>query len=169
MPIIVVSGRADEGSTQFTGDALTVVDWINKPVEKERLERALQEALRRAKRPRILHVEDDPDIVHVTRALFDSLAELTNVDSLHGARQQMGAHRFDLVILDLGLADGSGVELLDEIKGCCPIVIFSAQNPGRAITEKVAAALTKSMTSNEQLLATIKKSLNWKEPNQWVN
>lgn len=169
MPIIVVSGRAHEGSANFAGDALAVVDWINKPVERERLERALREALRRTKRPRILHVEDDPDIVQVTRALFDSLADLTNVGSLHGARQQLGAHAFDLVILDLGLADGSGVELLDEIKGRCPIVIFSAQNPGRAITEKVAAALTKSMTSNEQLLATIKKSLNWKEPNQWAN
>ena len=54
----------------------------------------------------------------------------------------------------------TGLELLDELKGRCPVVIFSAQIPDRAITEQVVAALTKSVTSNEQLLATIKKSLN---------
>ncbi len=159
LPIIVVSGRAQEGRAIFSGDAVTVVDWIQKPVERDRLKRALQEALRRAQRPRILHVEDDPDIVQVTQVLFDGMADLTNVDSLLNARQQLRERVFDLVILDLGLADGSGMELLDELKGRCPVVIFSAQTPGREITARVAAALTKSMTSNEQLLDTIKRAL----------
>ena len=163
LPVIVVSGRAHEGRAAFRGDAVTVVDWIQKPVNQERLKQALQEALRRVKRPRILHVEDDPDIVQVTQALLEEMADVTHVGSLHDARRVMVEQIFDLVILDLGLTDGSGLELLDELKGRCPVVIFSAQIPNRAITEQVVAALTKSVTSNEQLLATIKNSLNMNE------
>jgi len=160
LPVIVVSGRALEGRAAFHGDAVTVVDWIQKPVNQERLEQALQEALRRVKRPRIMHLEDDPDIVQVTQALLEHLADVVHVENLQDARQLIAEQSIDLVILDLGLKDGSGLELLDELKGYCPVVIFSAQTPSRAISEQVVAALTKSATSNEQLLVTIKNSLN---------
>ena len=160
LPVIVVSGRALEGRAAFSGNATTVVDWIQKPVDKARLERALQGALRNAKRPHILHVEDDMDISEVTRALLEGMADLSYVTNLRDARQQLAAHIFDLVILDLGLPDGSGIELLDELKGRCPVVIFSAQIPGREITAQVEMALTKSMTGNAQLLDTIKNILN---------
>jgi len=106
-----------------------------------------------------LHVEDDADIVQITQALFEEMAELSHASSISEARQQLAKQVFDLVILDLGLADGSGVELLDELKGRCPVVIFSAQNPTRNITAQVTVALTKSTTSNEQLLTIIKKIL----------
>ncbi len=163
LPVIVVSGRAHEGRDAFQGDAVTVVDWIQKPVDQQRLEQALQEALRSVKRPRILHVEDDPDIVHVTQVLLDELADVSHVNSLYDARQMLTEQVFDLLILDLGLPDGSGLELLDEIKGRCPVVIFSAQIPNRDVTNQVVAALTKSVTSNEQLLVTIKNCLNMSE------
>lgn len=163
LPIIVVSGRAHEGRAAFHGEAITVVDWIQKPVSQQRLKQALQEALLRVKRPRILHVEDDFDIVQVTQVLLEEMADITSVSSLRDARQVMANQLFDLVILDLGLTDGSGVELLAELKGCCPVVIFSAQIPNREISAQVAAALTKSVTSNEQLLVTIKNILKMNE------
>ncbi len=159
LPVIVVSGRAEEGRMAFKGDAVTVVDWLQKPIDQERLERALHEALSNNSRARILHVEDDPDIVQVTKALFEDLADLSHVPSLGEARQLLENEDFDLVILDLGLADGSGVELLSELKGRCPVVIFSAQVASKEISAQVSAALTKSMTTNKQLLATIKNIL----------
>lgn len=160
LPVIVVSGRAEEGRIAFKGDAVTVVDWLQKPIDEARLERALHEALQRTdRRPRILHVEDDLDIVQVTRVLLEEMADVSHVPSLVEARRRLATEEFDLVVLDLGLADGSGLELLDELKGRCPVVIFSAQIPDREISEQVNAALTKSMTSNEQLLATIMKVL----------
>ena len=159
LPVIVVSGRAHEGRVQFNGDAVTVVDWIQKPIEPDRLTRALREALQRVERPHILHVEDDPDIVQITQTLLEDVADFTHVPSVNAARQQLESHVFDLVILDLNLADGSGVELIDQLKSHCPVVIFSAQVPCREITEQVTAALTKSTTSNDQLLDTIKQLL----------
>ena len=159
LPVIVVSGRAEEGRMAFKGDAVTVVDWLQKPIDQARLERALREALHRTERPRILHVEDDLDIVQVTLVLLEDMADLSHVPSLVEARQQLATEEFDLVILDLGLADGSGLELLDELKGRCPVLIFSAQVPDRKVSAQVSAALTKSMTSNDQLLDTIKTIL----------
>jgi len=159
LPVIVVSGRAKEGRMDFNGDAVTVVDWIQKPVEQVRLERALHEALQRVARPHILHVEDDPDIVQVTRGVIEGLADFTHVPSLEAARQKLATETYDLVILDLNLTDGSGIDLLDDLKGHCPIIIFSAHVPDSEISKQVAAALTKSMTSNEQLLTTIKSIL----------
>jgi PAS domain S-box-containing protein len=161
MPIII-SGRAKEGQAEFSGDAVMVVDWIQKPVDQAQLERALREALRRNERPRILHVEDDLDIVQVTQALLNDLADVSYVSSVKGAREKLSNEQFDLAILDLGLTDGSGLELLDELKSCCPVIIFSAQNPDREISAQVAAALTKSRTSNEKLLLTIKNTLQGK-------
>jgi len=160
LPVIVVSGRAEEGRIAFKGDAMTVVDWLQKPIDQGRLERALHDALNRGARPHILHVEDDPDIVQISQVLLEDMADLSHVPSLKAARQRLAKDKYDLVILDLGLADGSGIELLDELKGRCPVVIFSAQNPDRDITKQVQAALTKSTTSNEQLLTTIKNVLN---------
>jgi PAS domain S-box-containing protein len=159
LPIIVISARAIEGKAQFTGDAVMVADWIQKPVDQSQLARAMNEALQRNTRPRILHIEDDLDIIQVIKELLDDVADVSHESSLKGARERLNEQEYDLVILDLGLSDGSGVDLFDELKGRCPIIIFSAQDPDRDISAQVTAALTKSMTSNEQLLSTIKTAL----------
>lgn len=163
LPVIVVSGRAHEARAAFKDGASTVIDWIQKPVQQERLTRALHAALRLNARPRVLHVEDDADVIQVTQALFDGAVDFTYAGSLHTARHHLSQQPFDLVILDLGLADGSGLDLLDELKNRCPVVIFSAQTPSQDVTDKVAAALTKSITTNEQLLQTIQRLLQREE------
>ena len=65
LPIVVVSVSASEGKKELNGDAFLVVDWIDKPIDHTRLIRAVQEAVRESpgRILRILHVEDDPDIV----------------------------------------------------------------------------------------------------------
>lgn len=160
LPVIIVSGRAEEGRIGFTGDGVAIVDWIQKPVKPARLEAALREALRRNNRPRILHVEDDADIIQIAQSLLSARAEFSHVATVHGARSLLGKNDYDLVILDLGLTDGSGLDLLDELKGRCPVMIFSGQNPDGDVSGRVHAALTKSMTSNEQFVETIQKILN---------
>jgi len=159
LPVIVVSGRAEEGRTSFNGDAIMVVDWIQKPIDQARLEATLHEALHRIDRPHILHIEDDPDIIQITKILLENTSDFSYVSSLDEARQILAKQDFDLVILDIGLTDGSGLELLDELKGRCPVVIFSAEKPDQSVIKQVSAALTKTMSSHDQLLATIKKIL----------
>jgi DNA-binding response OmpR family regulator len=122
-------------------------------------------ALRRVSRqggnkPVILHVEDDPDIRQVLASLVGNEAELVAAPSLAGAKAKLAADRFDLIILDLGLPDGSGLDLLpllNERGLAVPVMIFSAGESSLEVSRQVAAALVKARTSNEVLLATIKQ------------
>lgn len=162
LPVVIVSGRVDDGWQKFNGEALNVIDWLQKPVTRERLSDVLKQALQGAGAAPlcVLHVEDDPDIIQVTHALIGEIAEYAHVPSVKGARAWLAQEQPDIVILDLTLADGSGLDLLDELKGRCPVVIFSGQEPGAEISAQVSAALTKSKASHQQLLSTIRRVLN---------
>lgn len=160
LPIIVVSGRATEGRSAWTGDALTVVDWLQKPVDRTRLARALQQVLTSHARPRILHVEDDRDVVQIIQTLVEDIGHYTYAGTLADARTKLATQHFDLLLLDLGLPDGQGIELLDVIESRIPVVVFSGEQADAALSQRVNATLTKSRTSNDQLLAALRRVMN---------
>ncbi|MBC8211959.1 MAG: PAS domain S-box protein [Gammaproteobacteria bacterium] len=157
LPIIVVSALAEESRAVFRGDVITVVDWIQKPVDKTRLINALNDTFSGTEKPQILHVEDSLDIVQVTAEIIGDMAEYHYATSLATARAFLQDHRIDLLILDIALPDGSGLELLDSIRYDCPVMVFSGQEVDKQFKSDLAAVLTKSTTSNEQLLTTIRK------------
>ena len=125
-----------------------------------RLSNALEQALSHRHRPRVLHVEDDLDVVQITRALLEDVGDIDYVTNLEQARLRIKGEHYDLLILDLNLPDGSGLDLLDELNGYCPVVIFSGLETDRQVSEKVAASLTKSRTDGGQLLATVRAILD---------
>ncbi len=157
LPIIVVSGRAEEGQYAFLGDAIKVVDWIQKPVEHDRLLRALHQVLLQGHKPSILHVEDDADIIAITRELVLNIADYHSVTTLAQAREALANAQFDMVMIDISLPDGSGLDLLDLINKNTQVLILSGCEPHRDIAEKVTAVLLKSKTSNSSLLTVIKE------------
>lgn len=70
LPIIVVSARADEGRAAFSGVGFEVVDWIQKPVDEDRLMNSLRQVLISKGGWRVLHVEDELDVVEIVRELL---------------------------------------------------------------------------------------------------
>jgi len=156
MPIIVVSGYVDHERFATRSNMINVVDWLPKPIDQTRLSRAIKEMIPSSVRPHILHVEDDIDIVNLVQNLTSDFADFSHVSGLDQARQLLNEQQYDLVLLDLGLADGSGSDLLDQIQQGCPVVIFSASMPTSELTKQVSYALTKSTTSNDELLDKIK-------------
>ncbi len=165
LPVVVVSGRAQEGSALlWKGQILAVTDWLQKPVDRDRLGRALQLVLRGQRRPSVLHVEDDTDVIQITRALLEDDADYRYATSLAQARQALSQAPCDLLLLDLNLPDGSGLNLLDAIGTHSRVIVFSGQSPDTAFHEYVNAALTKGNASNERLLATIKQVLSQPRP-----
>jgi DNA-binding NarL/FixJ family response regulator len=69
---------------------------------------------------------------------------------------------FDLVILDVGLPDGTGLEILPLLKeqlSLIPVIIFSGENITAEVVNRVDAALIKSQVNNDELVKTIKKLL----------
>ena len=69
---------------------------------------------------------------------------------------------YEVVILDLGLPDGSGWTLLPFIAAKHPeprVVVFSAHELSDADTRHFAASLVKSSTDNARLLSTLKRQI----------
>ena len=66
---------------------------------------------------RLLLLEDDPAIARtVAYALERDGLQVTHCLLVQDARQQMQRQPFDLLVLDVGLPDGSGLDLLRELR-----------------------------------------------------
>ena len=71
------------------------------------------------KSARILVVEDDADTARMMARLLNSSGYPTmTAGSVAEARQLCDEHRFDLLITDLSLPDGSGTDLLRHDENC---------------------------------------------------
>lgn len=165
LPIIVVSANAGKGRSELDGDAFMIIDWIDKPINRERLVSALNHAVTVPgdRKPRILHVEDDLDVCQVVSYILQDLADIVSTASIGDAQAELEKESFDLVLLDISLPDGSGMELLPTINRSAgrpiPVIVFSAHELKKEMLENFSAALIKSRTSNEELLETIKSLL----------
>ena len=159
LPIIVVSALARAEQAVQLG-SIEVADWLVKPIDHARLMAAMQRSasLAGTRRARILHVDDDADVLSVVSAIAADSADFDHAGDLRTARQLLATQHYDLVILDLALPDGSGTELLPLIAAMRPeprVLVFSASELPRKQTERFAASLVKSVTSNADLLNII--------------
>ncbi|KAK0351690.1 hypothetical protein LTR94_023963 [Friedmanniomyces endolithicus] len=156
MPVVVVSGDVARGRVR--GRSLEVADWVEKPVDQDRLRQAVRALFSADDKPVVLHVDDDRDILEVTRQALDTV-EVVPVESLAAAREALARRRPDLVILDLGLPDGNGLDLLplltEEDGRTIPVIIYSAQDMDREAAPAVQAVLIKSRMSLTQLARTV--------------
>ena len=90
-------------------------------------------------RARILVVEDEPDIRRFLRlALASEGHEVFEAATLQRGLIEAGSRRPELAIVDLGLPDGDGVELIRELRtwSAAPVIVLSARS-GEA--DKIAA------------------------------
>ena len=70
---------------------------------------------------RLLLLEDDPALARtVAYALERDGLAVTHSLLVHDARQQLQRTRFDLLVLDVGLPDGSGLDLLRDVRNAPP-------------------------------------------------
>ncbi len=167
LPIIVVSAKAEEGRIKLNGETLSVADWMGKPIDESRLIMNIHKAVDDMKPGgphllHVLHIEDDPDVQRIVATLSQGFANFEFAATLTEARARLHERKFDLVLLDIMLPDGSGWSLIDDINGLSPappVVVFSAKDPTKAESARAAAVLVKSRTSNEELLETIHRVL----------
>lgn len=163
LPIIVMSIIPLEGQELLNGDAFLIVDWLEKPLNTS----SLLDALRRVKMssheglPMVLHVEDDKDTQEVISSLLENLARVTPAASIQAALKLLGKYTYDLVILDIGLPDGNGCDLMPIFaKYKIPVIVYSAYELDQEHANYVRETLVKSQISNNELLSKIKKLLH---------
>ena len=163
LPVIVLCADWEEGKLKVGSGCLGVVDWLSKPIDEKRLVAGLQSVQRAGgPRPRILHVEDDADVRNVVATIARGIAQFEAAASVAEARARLEREKFDLVLLDLGLPDGSGWDLLPFINGLVPpvrVVIFSAQDEHHGNETFPYAFLVKSQTSEQRLIDVIQEAV----------
>lgn len=116
-------------------------------------------------RATILVVEDEREIRRfLSSSLSDGGFEVVESETLRGGLVEAGTRKPDLVILDLGLPDGDGVDFIREVRAWSnlPIVVLSAREAER---DKIGALdagaddyLTKPFSTGE-LLARVRAAL----------
>jgi DNA-binding response OmpR family regulator len=111
-------------------------------------------------RPRILHLDDDRDVLRLVAQALGSTAEVVSVETIDEARHVLDTHHFDLAVLDVGLAEGFGLDLLPDLCGSdgrpIPVVVFSAQDSPE-VAARVLAVLSKSRASIDSLVTTLRR------------
>ncbi len=160
LPIVVVSAKAEDSRAGLSAGAFEIIDWLGKPIDQGHLIAALERAVghHAGGRPRILHVEDDADVRQVLAAMLQGTADIVAAVDLKAARAELAKSGFDLVVLDVSLPDGNGLDLLSQINQQhppVPVMIFSAQEMDAGSAASISTALVKSRTSNKELLARI--------------
>jgi len=92
---------------------------------------------------RVLVVDDNTELLDlVSRALARDGHAVSPAVSVRAAREQVDAHPFDVIVLDLGLPDGSGRELCRELRrlgNVTPILVLTAQTAVASRVESLDA------------------------------
>jgi PAS domain S-box-containing protein len=160
---IVVSAKANMTKREVVTSSMGIVDWLEKPVDRNSLVGAVERAVSNRpgdKAPRILHVEDDQDLAEVMAAMIGDNMLFEIADTVKEAQLGIISRRYDLIILDPGMPDGNGLDLLESILNSrnksTPIIIYSSDEIDRNAAARVDRALLKSKNSNEELLSIIK-------------
>jgi PAS domain S-box-containing protein len=164
-PIIVIAGDPDRGRSDVRSSHLNILEWLRKPLDFERLVLALKTALapQQPKRLRILHVDDDRDVLALVAHALRSTADVISAASLVSARLALATERIDVVVLDIAIGADSGLDLLpdlrDSLGNALPVIVFANNGAGVPCDEQVQAAFSKSSASLDHLRDKLRERL----------
>jgi len=164
-PIIVTAGDPERGRTDVRASRLNVLDWLTKPIDFEHVTRILKSAIvsQPHERLRVLHVDDDHNVLAIVTHALRETADVVSVDSIERARRALTTERIDLTVLDIMLGTDSGLDLLPDLHdnsgNTIPVVIFSTHGAGFPCSEQIESAFSKSSSSLESLVATVRDRL----------
>ena len=110
----------------------------------------------------LLHVEDNPELQELVRYILTSRPniKIINADTVKGGVQQAKNYHPDLVLMDIHLPDGSGMDALNQIQACeetahIPVVALSSMSSqlqiGEGLKEGFKYYITKPIDVPEML------------------
>jgi CheY-like chemotaxis protein/signal transduction histidine kinase/HAMP domain-containing protein len=162
IPVHIISGLDENRQQGLRAGALA---YLEKPVSREGLEQAfgkISDFLAKSEDRNLLVVEDDA-------AQRDAIVELIGADDVNitavqtaeAALEALRERRYDCMVLDLGLRDMSGFELLERVKSDperkdIPIIIYTGKELSREeetrLRRYAETIIVKDVKSPERLL-----------------
>jgi DNA-binding NarL/FixJ family response regulator len=118
------------------------------------------------RRTRVMIVEDHADFRDLMKVLLDTQPDielLAQAGSLAEARAQAARFDFDVAILDLGLPDGSGADLIDDLRRAgnhVRVLVLSASLDPAGIEKARSAGadvILDKLTPVDEVLATVRR------------
>jgi DNA-binding NarL/FixJ family response regulator len=119
-----------------------------------------------ATQTRIMLVEDQPDFRRLMVALLarqPDLEVVAEAGSLTEAREHAAEVSFDVAVLDLGLPDGNGADLISDLRGTNPdaaVLILSASLDPASLeraTEAGASEIMDKLSTPGELIGAIRR------------
>ncbi|MCQ4287466.1 CHASE domain-containing protein [Pseudomonas stutzeri] len=115
--------------------------------------------------PRLLVIEDEPDTGRLLHLMLrDAGYAVDRVQSLHTARSKLAGVRYEAMTLDWHLPDGSGRELIDEVRAnpntqALPIIVITAASRFEQSDTDTGITWLHKPISAAQLLIAVTDSL----------
>jgi DNA-binding NtrC family response regulator len=110
--------------------------------------------------PKILHVETDWDLSQMLSMALHDHADLIVAPTLEDASIMLEEEKFDLVLLDVEMPDGSGLSLMPKFDALeLPVVVLSANEDISAIEGRASDVFIKSKTPEAEIVKGVLKAL----------
>ncbi|MCD2470910.1 ATP-binding protein [Jiella sp. MQZ9-1] len=119
-------------------------------------------------RLRLLHIEDDENARDGVAEVLSANYDLTSVGALDEARSVLSKSVFDLVILDVWLPDGSGLEIIEHVPVRTPLLILSDCPLDPANFKRPITIGRKSQIPLSDIPALVEKALDVQGPQSTI-
>jgi len=165
IPVIMVSVMAEQEHAL----TLEVEDYLVKPIDVDRLARAINRVTHRVPQRNLLLVDDEEDSLASMSRILEAAGWHT-ITARNGseALAALAKTRPAAIILDLLMPEMDGFEFLQHLRRdpqmrTIPVLVMSGKDPTEAeqafLRDRVDAVMKKGSHSAEELLATVKSRL----------
>jgi PAS domain S-box-containing protein len=164
IPVVVISTDNDNQQLCLINNFFEA-ECLTKPIDENTLCSMIKEILSSATMAKILHVEDDKDLLDVVLHMLGDHELVRQAATVKDARQLIVHEDFDAVILDLDLPDGSGWELLHDIRYYQPnthVIVLTGELLQAQAASRFEKVILKSKLSATELITAVNKSVHRK-------
>lgn len=151
-PVIVSTG--EQAENKFVGNA-TIVDWLLKPFDTERLAIAVERALKVPGRCKVLVVDDDSDTrtilsTQLRAAGLQCIEAKDGLEAIYLTRKEAP----DIIVLDVQMPHVDGFQVVEVLKNeedaaSTPLVIYTGRDLSAEERKALTLGVTKHLTKGQ--------------------
>ncbi|WP_315721564.1 MULTISPECIES: ATP-binding protein [unclassified Bradyrhizobium] len=152
-------GQADAGLREMSD-----LQWIRRPIDVEQLVSQLSATVPSSRpRPRVLHVDDDPETLVAVAHELETMADMVSAGSLEAARRVLATEHIDLAIVDVRLGAEPGLDLLPHLRDragkIIPVIIFSNSDQNLPEDDQQQLTFSRKTSPLERLASIVRDRL----------